>query len=328
MNNFGRSLAGLATCAALLSGGTAMAAPPPQTSLNTCQDTVRTEGKKFVQNTIAAVAGCLKAVAVDVIKKNVAISLATEETCVTQFRKIWDTRGLGKSVTEKLRAKVYAKCLPGNPNVTHNTNDITGDPGGSAPQPIKTRNIDTWCEHFGGDGSIDSFDEWENCMAGSVGSFNCEAAAAIFTQFPRAAEWLATLTTPGNMDSVLPPADDPGRTLDAVTGANLFKILIDPDGDGIPNPTCGGEGVACTQACCYVENVAVGPGGDVTCFEYTGPVAQVNAFKAMCAGPSFFGTMTRTALGAPCAAAPSPVFGLPCNVPPALVIIPPDATCP
>ena len=337
MNNFGRSLAGLATCAALLSGWTAMAAPPPPppaTSLNTCQDKVRSEGKTFVQNTIVAVAGCLKAVAVDVIKKNVAISLATSKTCVSQFRKIYDTRGLGKSLEEKLRAKVDPKCVPGaNPNVTHNINDITGDPGGLALQPIDTNNIETWCKHFGGGGSIVTVTDWEDCMVGSpsmVGSFNCEAAAAIATQFPRAAEWLAALTTPlMNMNLVAPPATDLNKTSDAVAGANLFKGLIDPDGDLIPNPACGGEGVLCTQACCYVENVAIGPPGDVTCFEYTGPVAQSNAFKGMCnAGASLFGSMARTAVGAPCAAAPSPIFGLPCIGPPALVIIPPDATCP
>lgn len=334
MNNFGRLLVGLATCAALLSSGIAMAAPPlPATSLNTCQDKVRTEGKTFVQNTIAAVAACLQATSVDVIKKNVAVSLATSKTCVTQFRKINDTRGLGKSLGEKLIANIFKKCDPAaGPNVTHTLNDITGKAPGLVPQQIETMNLDTWCEHFGGDGSIDTVAEWEDCM---VGSFNCEAAAAIAAQFPRALEWLTTLTTPGtNMNLVVPPGTDPTKTSDAVAGATLFKGLIDPDGDGIPNPTCGGEGVACATACCYVEVPPVppippiAPPGDVTCFQYTAPAAQIAGFMGMCGGPSLGGFMIKTPVLAPCFAAPAPITGLPCFVAPALVKIPSDATCP
>ena len=351
MNNFRRSLVGLAGCAALLAGGAAMALPPPPpppaTSLNTCQDKVRTEGKTFVQNTIAAVAACLKAVSGDVIKKNVAISLVTSKTCVMQFRKIYDSRGAGKSLEEKLRAKVDAKCVPGaNPNVTHNINDITGNPGGLALQPINTNNIETWCKHFGGSGSIATVADWEDCMAVSsvgslIGSFNCEAAAAIATQYPRAAEWLNTLTgTPGPppmyMWAVVPPATDLTKTSDAVTGATNFLGLIDPDGDLIPNPRCGGEGVACTPSCCYVVNLAEPP--DTECFQYTGPAAQAAAFKANCdsgmpgaPGSLPVGSMVNFGLGGPCVAAPAP-FLTPCVPGPPgfgnLHIIPQDSSCP
>jgi hypothetical protein len=345
MNNFGRSLAGLATCAALLSGWTAVAAPPPAaTSLDKCQDTVRNEGKKFVENTIAAVGICLKGVAGDVIKKNVAISASTSAKCVAQFRKIYDSRGAGKSLEEKLRAKVDAKCVPGNPNVTHNINDITGNAGGSAGvQPINTNNIQTWCKHFGGTGSIATVADWENCMevssvASLIGSFNCEAAAAIATQYPRAAEWLAALTTPLiNMNAVVPPATDLNKTSDAVTGATNFLALIDPDGDLIPNPRCGGEGVVCKQACCYVENLAAPP--DTECYEYTGPPAQVNAFLFNCdggAGPPGVpgslpvGSLVNTGVVGPCIAGPT--FAFPCipGPPPGanMYVIPQDSSCP
>jgi hypothetical protein len=330
MNNFGRLLVGLTTCAALLSSGIAMAAPPlPATSLNTCQDKVRTEGKMFVQNTIAAVGTCLKAVATDVIKKNVAITAATSKTCVKQFRTINDTRGLGKSLQEKLRKNIFNKCDPAaGANVTHSVADVTGV-APLLPQPIDAANLDTWCKHFGGDGSIDSVAEWEDCM---VGSFDCEVAAAIWAQYPRALEWLTTLTAVGtNMNLVVPPAADPSRTTDAVAGANSFKTLIDPDGDGIPNPTCGGEGVACATACCYVEVPPIppiAPPGDVTCFQYTAPAAQIAGFMGMCGGPSLGGFMIKTPVLAPCFAAPAPMTGLPCFVAPALVKIPSDATCP
>ena len=37
--------------------GRAAAVPPPETSLNTCQDKVRTEGKKAVKNTVTVKRG-------------------------------------------------------------------------------------------------------------------------------------------------------------------------------------------------------------------------------------------------------------------------------
>src|SRR5262249_13827302 len=134
------------------------ALPPPATSLNTCQDKVRSEGGKYEKSVIAAVSTCLKAVAIDVIKNNVAITAATSAKCVKQFRKINDTRIPPADVDfeAKLRAKVDSKCVPGfTPSQTHMIDDVTDHGLGLAPQHLKTANMDTWCKHFGGDGSID-----------------------------------------------------------------------------------------------------------------------------------------------------------------------------
>src|SRR5262249_48139465 len=177
----------------------ASARPPPATSLNTGEDKVRAEGGKFEKLTIAAVAACLKAVATDVIKNNVAITAATSAKCVKQFRKINDTRVPPADVDfeAKLRGKVDSKCVPGfTPSQTPMIDDVTDHGPGSTPQHIKTANMDTWCKHFGGDGSIDSVTEWEDCI---VKSHNCEAAAAIYAQYPRALEWITALQSGGNM---------------------------------------------------------------------------------------------------------------------------------
>ncbi len=276
----------------------------------------------------------LKAVAKDVIKNSGAITAATSSTCVAQFRKINDTRTPSKSLAQKLRDKIDSKCVPGfTSNVTHSLNDITGHVAGGVTEKIRTANIDTWCKHFGGGGSIDAVADWEDCI---ITSHNCDVAAAIAAQFPRAGEWLTTLQSPGNMPAVPTPTSDTGRTSDAVAGANLFAGLIDPDGDGIPNPTCGGQGVACSTACCYVENLAVPP--DTECFEYTGPPAQATAFKVNCdwgvpggaPGSRPAGSMLNTWLGGPCAA--GPFFGTPCVPGGPLVgnlhVMPSDSSCP
>jgi hypothetical protein len=328
MNNFGRLLVGLATCAALLAGRTATAAPPPATSLNTCQDKVRTEGKKLVQNTVAAVGTCLKLVSVDVIKNNVAVSSATATECVKQFRKIYDSRTgtANKSLKQAFRNAVDKKCVPGiTVNVTHSLGDVTGKAAGLTEQ-IETMELDTWCKHFGGDGSIDTVAEWEDCI---IASHECEAAAAIAAQYPRAPEWLTDVRTP--MLAVPTPVADTGKDTDAVAGLDSVDAAIDSDGDDEPDITCGGATV-CSPTCCYVENVPGPIGPETTCFEYMGPPALSNTFKANCVGgsvpgpPGVPGSQIFTALGAPCIAGPN--FFIPCVGPPNKVVIPPDSSCP
>ena len=295
------------------------APPPPETSLNTCQDKLRIEGKKFVNNTVTAVSNCLKKVAIDLIKNNSAITATTSKVRVTEFRKLNDTRVVDKSIEEKFKQNVDKKCDSGSPNVTHTINDITAHLGGGGAEKINSVNSDTWCKHFGGDGSIDTVAEWEDCQ---VASFNCQVAAAIASQYPRSAEWLTALIAPlSNMNLVVPPVADPTKTSDAVSGASDMRDLIDPDGDGIPSPRCGGEGVACVSGCCYVENVAAGGAPDAQCFEYTGTAAQIATFLKNCtngiAPPAFFvpgsipaGNMINSSVPFACLA-PSPLFGTP-----------------
>lgn len=309
----------------LLVAAGAWAVPAPEVSLNTCQEKVRTEGKKFVQSTVNAASTCLKHVAVDLIKNSGVISTATSKTCVTQFRKLKDTRVNDQSIEEKFKRNVDKKCEPGfSASVTHALNDITAHAGGGVTEKIKSVNIDTWCKNFGGDGSIDSVPEWQDCL---VASLNCQAAMAIGVEFPRAVEWLTTLTTPLlHMNAVGSPSGDPSRTSDAVAGASDFRDLIDPDGDGIASASCGGEGVACVTACCYVENPAAGPPADVNCFEYTAPSDAVDLFSLACVGPGTAGFQIKTAVAGVCVAGPA--FGTSCSGPPAKVTLPADSRCP
>ncbi|MBI3783740.1 MAG: hypothetical protein HY270_10075 [Deltaproteobacteria bacterium] len=310
----------------------AFAVPPPETSLNTCQDKVRTEGKTAVKNTVTAVGNCLKKVAADVLKNNVAITAATSQACVNEFRKLNDTRvpPADKSIEEKFRENVDKKCVPlFTPSQTHTFADIMGAGGGTL-EDIKTTNIDLWCKHFGGDGSIGSVTEWEDCM---VASHNCEAAAAIAAQYPRASEWVASLLGLGNMPAVAPPGSDPSKTTDAVSGATSFLSVLDPDGDGINSPRCGGEGVACTTSCCYVENTFPNS-PETSCIEYTGPGGPMATFTGLCGfttsipsagGP---GSQVHTPIPGPCGAGPSPVNGNPCFIGFNGMLAPTDSSCP
>ena len=50
----------------------ASAAPPPATSLNNCQNAVKTATKAFVTNKVTAIGGCLQAVSTQIVKNNAA----------------------------------------------------------------------------------------------------------------------------------------------------------------------------------------------------------------------------------------------------------------
>lgn len=243
--------------ATLLWAGTATAQPPPATSLNTCQSTVRTAARTYLTNYTNAVGTCLQAVAGKVVKADLPLTAAVASTCVTQFRKLSDSRALGKSLSEKLALAVGKKCTPGMLNVTHGEADVSDSFGGSITVPPSQRlqydNLNTWCTQFGGDGSLNTPAELTACIAASHA---CAAQQAIVTQYPRALEWLAAIRA--LMVTLTPPASDPTRISDAVSGLDAVVAAIDgPDGNGQPNIRCGAGGLPATG-----ETTSYGPGSD------------------------------------------------------------------
>jgi hypothetical protein len=217
-----------------LLAGAAAAAPPPETSLNNCQNAVKTATKAFVTNKVTAIGACLQAVSTQIVKKNAPDAGAVAGACVTQFRRLNDSRGAGKSLPEKLTAAIGAKCTPGGTN-THTLADIIGTGAGVA-QPLDAENLNAWCAHYGGDGSIDSLQEWIDCIDAAA---ECDAASAVASQYPRAIEWL-NLVKP-SMQAVSPPAADPTKVTDAVAGLDAVKAELDgPDNDNAVSIQCGG----------------------------------------------------------------------------------------
>jgi hypothetical protein len=238
-------------------GTVAVASPPPaQVSLNNCQNAVKTSTATFIKGKVAAIGTCLQQVSTEIVKNNHSAGNAAA-TCVTQFRKINDTRGAGKSLKEKLLASIVKKCDPSQPGVTHALADVLGS-GAGVPEPLKVENIDAWCTYFGGDGSIGSAQEWVDCIAASA---ECSVEAAISTQYPRALEWLA-LVKP-SMESLTPPLSDTNKIWDAVAGLDAVKAAIGgTPTDGSPSIQCGaspaicGNGVAETSEACDGTDLA------------------------------------------------------------------------
>jgi hypothetical protein len=316
----------LALIGAVIFGASiAAAAVSPQVSLYKCQKAVRVEAAKFVKKRALAVGACLQKVSSDVIKSNAAVTSTTAKLCVTQFRKIFDSRSLGASLEERKVKNILKVCQPGNSGVTHTLADITGTTP-IVPQPINTNNISTWCQRFGGDGSIDTLQEWVDCIDNS---HICAADTAISTQYPRALQWFdlvktAILALPGA------PASDPNRYTDALAGLNLVDTAIEGStNDNIPGIECGTLPTpSCAKACCYVEQ-PVGMGGPTSCFEYESSSAQLVSFVATCNGklsspPGFW---KHTGVAGACSA--GPMSAVACIVGgPNATQVPKDSACP
>ena len=243
-------------CVAVAWATVASASPPPaQVSLNNCQNATKTATAKFIKDKVAALGTCLQQVSTEIVK-NSHNAASAAATCVAQFRKINDSRGAGKSLKEKLLASIVKKCDPSQPGVTHTLADILGS-GAGVPEPLRVENINAWCVHFGGDGSIGSVQEWVDCIAASA---ECSVEAAISTQYPRALEWL-TLVKPW-MQLRTPPPQDLSQVGDAVAGLDAVKAAMDgTPTDGSPSIQCGspaicGNGVAETSEACDGTDLA------------------------------------------------------------------------
>jgi len=226
-------------CATLLWSTTVMATlAPPATSLNTCQNAVKAAMASFVANKVTAIGGCLQAVSTQVVKNNAVDAHAAAGVCVAQFRRLNDSRGLNKQLSDKLKVTVTKKCAPGQPGVTHTLGDLLGS-GAGVSQALDADALNAWCSHYGGDGSIDSL-QWIDCLTAAA---ECAVDSIIASQYPRALEWL-NLVKP-SMQALSPPVADPAKISDAVASLDAVKAAIDgPDNDNIVSIQCGGSQVS------------------------------------------------------------------------------------
>jgi len=250
----------MAVCATLLWSGTVLATPTEEASLNTCQNAVKVAAAAFVKNKVAAIGTCLQAISTQMVKNNVSDASAAASTCVTSFRKLNDSRSLGKSLPEKLTAGITAKCAPGGSN-THTLGDILGV-GAGVSQPLNADDLNAWCSHYGGDGSIDTLQEWMDCISTAA---ECDVDSAIAAQYPRVLDWL-NLVKP-SMQALTPPATDPSKITDAVAGLDAVKAEIDgPNNDNVVSLQCGGivsTGTAVASNCLTGTTFSNGTAGGV-----------------------------------------------------------------
>jgi hypothetical protein len=254
---FGWALAALVVARS----GVALALPSAEVSLNNCQNAVKVATATFVKNKAAAIDTCLQAVSTQMVKNNAADAGGAASTCVTQFRKLSDPTHPGKSLSDQLAAAITGKCDPTLPGATHTLADILGA-GAGVSQPLNAENLNAWCSHFGGSGSIGSLQDWIDCISAAA---ECDVDSAIAAQYPRVLDWL-NLVKP-SMQALTPPAGDPNRIADAVAGLDAMKAAIDgPDNDNVISLQCGGvvsTGTAVASNCLVGTTFSNGTAGGV-----------------------------------------------------------------
>jgi len=211
-------------------------------SLAQCQKTVLLESKRFDDGLEKALGTCLGKLTADEIKDGSEADAAEAlPVCVTQFRKIYDSRAAGKSLPERFHDSVQEDCDPSTNE--HTLDDIIGGPGAGVDKPIDAGNLKVWCKNFGGTGDIATIDDWVGCLEKAS---SCEARQATVSRFPKAMELLRKLEVA--IASAESPDSDPTKVSDAETALEETLDSIDSNDDDILDPGCAGfEGVLCPQ---------------------------------------------------------------------------------
>lgn len=210
-------------------------------SLDKCQRTAAKEAAKLMTARLKAVAGCLQKISGEVIKKNDPAADAAK-SCASKLRKLINSENPTKELAAKMQAKIEKACDPAtNPSLPHTAAEVLD----VAAMKIQARNLDAWCANFGGDGAIDSVQEWIGCQAQAAA---CQADQQISVEYPRALEWLAAIEA--GIDALIDPMDPDAKLVDAKNAAIALRTSIDPAGSGEPGINCGpglmtcGNGVA------------------------------------------------------------------------------------
>ncbi|HYD49915.1 MAG TPA: hypothetical protein VEB21_16270, partial [Terriglobales bacterium] len=155
-----------------------------QASLDKCQKEAANQSAKFVGGVTKAVATCLQKISGVVVKKNDAIAGAAK-SCAGAFRKLENSEAPGKALFAKAEAKIRLKCDPAaNASLGHSAAQVLNL--SLMPRGLEAKGLDSWCVHFGGDGSIDTVAEWIDCQ---LQAGLCQARQQLALEYPRVLEW-------------------------------------------------------------------------------------------------------------------------------------------
>lgn len=177
----------------LLAAATVLGAtlPARADSLNKCQRAVAKESARYVRAVADAAGRCLNKMSAAVIKgKDVsAAANQTAKSCVAALRKLQNSDDTTRQLSTRFDARLERMCDPAtNPRLQHAETD-TYTIGATT---LGAANLNDYCRSFGGNGTIDSFARWRDCVRTAADG---EALQAIAARWPRALEHLAALGT-------------------------------------------------------------------------------------------------------------------------------------
>ena len=252
----------------LLAGG-AVAAPDglAEKSLDRCQTAARAQGIRY----LTACTGPSRRVSarrVEVLKKNASSLAGARAVCTAQFDKLG--RSDGQSFADQFTESVTKECALA-PTNAHSLDDLLGGALPDVAQPLNVSDLGSRCARYGGDGSIDSVDEWVGCIRAGL---DCSLYNIVAAEFPRGVEWLNRVaaempvsdgrTALLAFEAALDGASDddrPDLTCGSTCG-DAVKIATEQcDGDDLGGATCESLGYALGRLACDRTTCAFDRGG-------------------------------------------------------------------
>jgi len=202
-------------------------------SLSACQKAVAKESSKYIQVVAATIDGCMNRMSAEVLQGQDTAAAATKaaKRCVSALRKLANSDDPSKQISNQFDTRLGMKCDPtANPKLSHAESD-TYTIGAST---LSAANQNQFCQTFGGDGSIDSFAEWRDCLRAAA---HCQALQTAATSWPRLLEYLAALRT---AIAALPATT---KTADALGALQAIESAVEgPTDDNVPELACGHRG--------------------------------------------------------------------------------------
>jgi len=198
-------------------------------SLNKCQQAVAKESALYARAVADAAGGCLNKMSAAAIKGDDAAAAATRtaKSCVAAFRKLQNSEDPTKQLSTRFDARVARMCAPAtNPRLQH----AEADTYTIGATTLSAANLNDYCRSFGGNGTIDSFARWRDCVRTAA---DCEARQAIAARWPRALEHLEAL---GTAIAALPASTATGDALAALR--SIEDAIEGPIDDNVPEPRC------------------------------------------------------------------------------------------
>ncbi len=216
----------------------------PEATLAACQSGVAKESRRYTDQYLRTVEGCLGKISSLVLQSGLEPTAAVESTadrCVRQLLRLHvapgETARTG-SPAARLQDRILRACdrdAPGS-NAEHAPEDVLGV--GVLDQQLRAGDLGDWCASFEDGGDVNDLDGWTSCLESRL---TCAARESLVTRYPRSVEWLSLL------DQAITPLAADGSE-DATAALEALRTLvnaIDRDADGLPDIECSAPPAVC-----------------------------------------------------------------------------------
>lgn len=231
-------------------------AAQPGKTLRMCQVAAGRETAKYVNGYSGAVRKCMDEIAKALIENNSAVADAAPK-CASSLRKLNNTASPSRTLGAKAVTKIGKACDPAlNPRLEHTTADVLNLVPMMVAQGVQAKKLNAWCTNFGGDGSIDTVQEWIACQQEAA---TCQAQQQLSVEYPRLLEWL------GAIAPAITALGPDLKYADAAAQAVIIDFDVDANQDNQPDLRCGPAltGPAGLPATGQVTSYGVGSDGFV-----------------------------------------------------------------